>query len=532
MNSIWNKNLEHFKARFPALYEMCAKEIDAVKLDDEGYAASLKTQKWELSAAKNGEVSAREGGVTLHSLYNPGREALNAVSQPAVAEKSCAVFLGFGLGWQAIEYAKKYPQNKLVLIEPDVFRFFVTLTVLDWTAVFAHEKLVLALGCPQESVLGLLEDGSKVNVGNTGVSDAFIFDIPAFTAHEQAYFNDVRSIIKRNQRKNEINAATLKKFGKLWVRNSMKNISQLTRCEGLSGFKGAGAALPFLIVGAGPGLEDVLPHISELKKRMVVLCVETALHTLLKAGVQPDFILLMDPQFWAWRHIAGLSAPEAVLITEVSAYPSVFRFPCRKIQLCKSQFPVGQYFEKKLSLDLGDLGTGGSVASAAWNFAHFCGAKTVFTAGLDLSFPSKQTHIKGSSAEQTFHTAAFRTKTVENFTASVLFGANAAPAENYLGERVITDSRMKMFAWWFEARLAGCPEVRTFTLCPRGMKIPGIEPCRIEGALSLPDITAQKEDFLKMQMSPAAAPNSFKAVRDTFPNSEFFEGASFLKEYF
>ena len=162
MNSIWNKNLEHFKARFPALYEMCAKEIDAVKLDDEGYAASLKTQKWELSAAKNGEVSAREGGVTLHSLYNPGREALNAVSQPAVAEKSCAVFLGFGLGWQAIEYAKKYPNNKLVLIEPDVFRFFVTLTVLDWTAVFAHEKLVLALGCPQESVLGLLEDGSKV----------------------------------------------------------------------------------------------------------------------------------------------------------------------------------------------------------------------------------------------------------------------------------------------------------------------------------------------------------------------------------
>lgn len=486
----------------------------------------------ELTRAKNGQISAREGGAALHSLYNPEREALNAVTQTEVASKSTCVFFGTGLGWQIIEFCKKYSDKKLVILEPDLVRFFSVLAVLDWEEVFKHQNLILALGCPQESVLSLLEDGSKVNVGNTGVSDAFIFDLPAFTAHEAGYFNDVCTIIKRNQRKNEINAATLKKFGRLWVRNSMKNLEELCRCQGLSGYKGAGGALPFLIVGAGPSLGGLLPQLSELKKRMVVVCVETALHTLLKAGIQPDFILLMDPQFWAWRHIAGLSTPEAVLITEVSAYPSAFRFPCKKIRLCKSQFPVGQYFESKLGLDLGDLGTGGSVASAAWNFAHFCGAKRIFTAGLDLSFPAKETHIKGSSAEQTFHTLAGRTKTVENFTAGVLFSANASPAENYLGQRVTTDSRMKMFAWWFEARLAACPEIRTYTLCPQSMKIPGIEVYDWKEALSLPDISAQKEGFLKMPMSPAADPRSFKAVRDTFPNSEFFESAPYLRNFF
>lgn len=524
MNSIWNKNLELFKTRFPQLYELCLPHISD---------AEKSPLQFELVTAKNGEITARDNGTALHSLYNPGREAQNAVSQTEVASKSCCVFFGTGLGWQIIEFCKKYEDKKLVIIEPDAVRFFEVLSVLDWEKVFSHQNLILALSCPQESVLPLLEDNTKVNIGNTGVSDAFIFDIPAFTAHAAAYFNDVRSLIKRNQRKNEINAATLKKFGKLWVRNSMKNITKLSKLSCISSFENkADETLPFLIIGAGPSLEKILPHLAELKKRMIILCVETALRTLLKAGIQPDFILLMDPQFWAWRHIAGLRAPESILITEVSAYPSVFRFPCKKIMLCKSQFPVGQYFENKLSLSPGDLGTGGSVASAAWNFARFCGAKTVFTAGLDLSFPAKQTHIKGSSAEEAFHTRAGRTQTVENFTAGVLFGANASPAENYNGEKVTTDSRMKMFAWWFESRLAACPEVKTFTLCPESMKIPGIQLCDLEKALSLPDISRQKEDFLNTKMMPPASQSTLKAVKDTFPNSEFFESAPFLREYF
>ena len=531
MNSIWNKNLELFKSRFPELFSIIK--------DETGGSSSLSSQLFTLVTAKNGSITAKEGAATLHSLYNPEREAMNAVSSQEVASKSTCVFYGFGLGYQVIEFCKKYPSKKLVLLEPDPARLFAALEVLDWSAVFAHQQLVLALGCPQESVLSLIEDSSRVNVGNTGVSDAYFFDIPAFTAHAAAYFAGVKEIIKRNQRKNEINAATLKKFGRLWVRNSLRNAGEICRREGIGVYKGMAAlpggsafSLPFLIIGAGPSLGGIIPHLAELKKRMLLVCVETALGTLLKAGIQPDFIILLDPQFWAWRHIAGLSAPESILITESCAYPSVFRFNCKKIMLCKSQFPVGQYLENKLGLDLGDLGTGGSVASAAWNFAHFCGAKNIYTAGLDLSFPSKETHIKGSSAEQTFHTLARRTTTVENFTAATLFSANASPAQNYLGEKVITDSRMKMFAWWFEARLAACPEVKTFTLCPQSMKIPGIEASSLEQALSLKEVLKEKEEFLGLEGSKPADREEFEKILKSFPDQAFFQQYPFLKEFF
>lgn len=202
--------------------------------------------------------------------------------------------------------------------------------------------------------------------------------------------------------------------------------------------------------------------------------------------------------------------------------------------LCKSQFPVGSYFEQKLDLNLGDLGTGGSVASACWNFAKFCGGKNIFTAGLDLSFPRKQTHIKGSSAEQTFHTLSCRLHSVENFTAGLLFGANATSSQNYLGEEVTTDSRMKMFAWWFESRLASCPEVSTFTLCPQSMKIPGIEVCDLQKALSLPEITEKKESFLsEISGRPALSDKeAFNKLKEAFPTEDFLSQNEFLREYF
>jgi len=506
---------------------------------------------WTLEQAKNGSITASEGGVRLHSAYNPEREAGSAVNREELFEKESLVFYGFGLGYHVIEFAKAAQSRlaegkaipRLLLIEPDIKHFFASLSLLDWSAVFALERLVIALSCPPEALLPLLEDSSSVNIGESGVSASYFFDIPAFTAHEKSYFDTVRSLVKRNQRKNEINAATLKKFGKLWCRNSLKNLEQLERLSGIAPLEGRALsgdgqkALPFLILGAGPSLEKILPNLKELNERAITVCVETALHTLLRAGLQPDFILLTDPQFWAYRHIAGLRAEKSILITELSAYPSVFRFNCRRLLLCGSQFPVGQYFEEKLGLRPGDLGTGGSVASSAWNFAHFCGTKEIFTAGLDFAFPNKQTHIKGSSAEQTYHTLSSRLTASDKFTASSLYSANALPALDYRGQQVLTDSRMKMFSWWFEARLAACPETKTYTLCPQGLSVPGIEIAELSELLSRPVIIEEKSKLctyaaeLPPLISKTEDKGLLQKLRVNFPQQEFLTRYPFLKEY-
>ncbi|MCR4743558.1 MAG: DUF115 domain-containing protein [Treponema sp.] len=535
MNSIWNNNLKAFNNRFPQLTKIFSQEINFVETNIDNPPKIYPF--WKVFSAKNGSPTASENNLSLHSSYNPQREAAGTINNKNSLDNSNIIFYGFGLGYHVIEAANKILteglDKKIILIEPQPLYFFASLTILDWTQVFKVEKLIIGLACPPENVLQLIESNSKINLGKTGVSDAFYLDIASFTKHDSLYFASVKEIIKRNIEKNNINQATLKKFGKLWIRNSLRNLDKMQDCQTISSFKNKGN-LPFLIIGAGPSLENILPHLEELKKRMIIVCVETALKMLLRRGIQPDFIILLDPQYWAYKHIAGLKSPESIIITEICAYPSVFRFNCKEIRLCSSQFPLGQYFEKKLHYCPGDLGTGGSVAASAWNFASYCGAKEIYLAGLDLGFPGKETHIRGSSAEENFHKISNRLQSAEKFGISSLFSANAQKAKNYLGQPIITDSRMKMFAWWFESRIAACPEIKTYTLCPQGLFIPGVEIKDLEVVIkNKPEITKEKETFINQKNNINLDKKAFQELKKNFPdNCDFWQENEFLREYF
>lgn len=522
MNSTWNKNIQLFYKRFPKLAELYKEQIKSFE--------NSTSQIWQIKTAKNGEITASENGILLHSSYNPTREAVASVNQKDILENSTSVFFGFGLGYHLIEWAKIYKKSnkKLVIVEPDFEHFFSSLCILDWSEVFEVENLIIALSCSQQDVLALLENQNEINIGKVGVNDCFFFDIKQFTTHAQNYFDSLKILIDRNIQKNKINEATLKKFGKLWCKNSKKNLYELEKCNFINDFENK-TDLPFLILGAGPSLERIIPYLKELQKKMILVCVETALFALLKNNIEPDFIIILDPQFWAYKHIASLKSPKSILITEISVYPSVFRFCCKKIILCHSQFPIGQFFEKKLNLKLGDLGTGGSVASSAWNFAKYCGSKQIYFAGLDLSFPEKQTHIKGSSAEQNFLKISDKILSNEKLNISSLFSANAQIGKNYFDKPILTDSRMKMFEWWFEAKIAANSEIENFTLCPEGLKIPGVKIKNVDELLKLKNNETQKDDFFALSKNVKNCDFSF--LHQSFPKEEIIKSYPFLKDY-
>ncbi len=472
MDSIWNKNISAFQKRFPSLFDLYKTQIDFISSkNDLSESPELLFQEffsfWKLEKARTGFWTASENGIFLHSKYRPEGAQLNI--EESSSESDVLVVCGFGLGYEVVNLCQnKNFAKPLVLLEPDPARFFAALCVLDWTPVFEVRKLVVALSCPIDQIIPLcqnLEPESKIKY----------FLNPAFVKHDEEYFITVKKLLDRNISKNQINENTLKKFGKLWERNARMNSSYAARCDGVETYRGAYSSdeRPWLLLAAGPSLEKVLPRLKELSEKTVTICVDTALRAVLKAGVEPDFIVLTDPQFWAYMHIAGLKSPSSTLIADAVSYPSVFRFPCKKVIISSSKLPISKdllaTFKGK-----GELESGGSVATVAWSFAVMAGAKKIYTAGLDLSFPKKQTHIKGSTFEQAVHKTSLRTVSSEKRTSDVMFGADISKAKDYNGNEVLTDSRMKMFAWWFESKIAATPGVETFTLCPESMCIPGV----------------------------------------------------------
>jgi hypothetical protein len=454
---------------------------------------AAKTDESGANAAKS--APSKQPPIPLHSKYNPEREAEQLVKEFSKNDFDAAVFLGFGLGYAPIAFAEKNPSTPLILIENNPLFLFAALNTLDFTKVFSHPNLIFVTKTNASTAVSVLANYKAERIK--------IYSSKAHTAHDPSFANEFLELFKRSLQKDEINTNTLEKFSRLWMKNSMANLPYLAKCDGVRKYRsallqlgGKATELPFVILAAGPSLETVLPHLSKLKESCVLVCVDTALHALVKAGVEPDFIVLVDPQYACARHLEFLKAKSSVLITESAAYPSVFRFECRETVMCSSLFPIGQYFESQLG-QKGKLGAGGSVATTAWDFARTCGTRKIYIAGMDLGFPGKQTHIRGSQFEERAHRSSSRTHTAESDGIASLLGASPSLSKDYRGNSILTDKRMSLFAWWFESNCSTALKdgQTTFTLTPQSLAIPNISISSPQELLL--ECNAKKEELME-----------------------------------
>lgn len=486
---MFSKNLALFQNRFPELYTLLQSSIQQFSSD------KAHGVNWEIVKAKNGSITAKENGIFLHSSYNPQREAEQMVSKTEEGKDGVGVFLSFGLGYGLDAFCKKYPERPLIIIERDIAYLLTAFEYFDWSCIFSHKNVIIATGATESEIVALLE--------HFGIEQCQIFSNAAQSSHAKPFYDAITALIKRNIQKAKINKKTMEKFGSLWLRNATRNLKTFARCDGIAQYKNAaimenGETLPSVVLAAGPSLADILPHLKELKKRGIIICVDTALRACLKAGVEPDFIVLVDPQYWAYKHIAGLASPSSILITESAVFPPALRFHCKKIIMSSSLFPLGSYFEGKFRKK-GAIGAGGSVATSAWDFARQIGSTHIFLAGLDLGFSSKNTHVKGSSAEERAHIASTRLNSAEKMSVSSLYSANPFKEKDYLGRDILTDDKMKMFAWWFESNVIKALEKgqRTYTFCAQNMAIPNISVACINDFLARKEIESKKEVFFR-----------------------------------
>jgi hypothetical protein len=296
--------------------------------------------------------------------------------------------------------------------------------------------------------------------------------------------------------KDDINTATFKRFGRRWVRNLSRNMSAIRDCPGISRLadlaaaESEDAALPVFLAAAGPSLDKTSRLLRDIYRRCIVVAVDTNLRFFAKNGVQPDFVLVVDPQFWNSRHLdrcigerAGL---RTALVAESAVYPPVLRLSFRKTFLCGSLFPLGEFIEKQVD-PKGKLGAGGSVATTAWDFARILGGRDIWIAGLDLAFPGLKTHFRGARFEERSNSESGRFNPVETWVVRALRDGLPFKARSSPGGQVLTDRRLSLYAAWFENQFSRYPQVRNYAIFQDGLAITGLQAATAEELLALPD---------------------------------------------
>ena len=458
------------------------------------------TSELEFQETPSGFPTARYHGIYIHSRHNPQKEALTILQSQLKAEPDICLFYGFGLGYLLEGFIQLFPNCPCLLVEPDISFFLKALQARDLRRVINHPRLVIFLASDASQIIQYLDENNYRQVQIVKLRSLYQKDL--------AYYEGTDSLLQSYLRQREININTLRRFGKLWLRNILQNLEHFLTSPGIIELKDYFKGLAGLVCAAGPSLEAILPLLKELSTKLIVIAVDTSLSALKRHGLEPNFTVVSDPQYFNTRHLDYIRNTSSFIVAELSTNPRIFRILKAPVFFYSSVFPLSKYFEGLVPAK-GRLLAGGSVATTAWDLARLLGLNPIYVAGLDLGFPERKTHFKGAFFEEGFHSQANRFAPQETAAFRYLLSGLPFLAQANSGQPIITDHRMALYKFWFETQMRLNPSLSCFNLSWHGLAIKGmpfLDQTELLKMPNLPDLKARLDKisslFKKQPLNP------------------------------
>lgn len=436
----------------------------------------------------------RVNGTLVHSSRNPYREAERLVNASlSVPRTRVVLFFGFGLGF-ATEYAlESERQYHCIVYEPDLGLIKAAFLTRDCRNILQNDRFSLFAGTDVEELIPLLRSVRDAELAVIRNRSLYI--------RNSASYQQLERVLEHLRQRQEVNHNTLVRFGKLWVRNLAKNLNVVSRAAGIQRLAEAYSGIPAVLLAGGPSLDAILPVLPQLSQRAVIIAVDTSLAAAIRAGVTPDYAVIVDPQYWNTRHLDAATGATCEIISESSTHPRVFRVLDGPVSMCSSLFPLGTHIEDPEE-PFGALGAGGSVSTTAWDFARHLGCSPIYCAGLDLAFPGHNTHFRGSFFEARALTLCDRYFPVETMAFEYLHSGQSERIDANNGKTVLSDRRMSTYVWWFETQARRYPRTYTKNLSRDGAAIPGIPYASIDEPLAQAP-RRRRIDEIRRSLSPS-----------------------------
>jgi len=486
----------------------------------------------------------------VHSPRDPVREA-QRLAESFAEIKSPVIVMGFGLGFAACAAASL--GVPIIVVEKYKSLLLKAFELRDFSDFLSKNRIIFIVGGTGEGITNalsianeLIESRDDSNIEKK--SPPSIIRNRTLMSLDEQWYKTMEDKIRTWSMRDDVNAATQKRFGKRWVRNLTKNMSAIRDFPGVHHLAnltnqyerreeegGAEGVLPVFLAAAGPSLDKIKSMLRDIYDRCIVIAVDTSLRFFTKNGIQPDFVLVVDPQFWNSRHldrcvsnaIRDAVCEHTALIAESAVFPPVLNLPFKNKFLCGSLFPLGTFIEKQVD-PKGRLGAGGSVATTAWDFARSLGAKEIWIAGLDLAFPGLKTHFRGARFEESANAGSTRFNPVEKWVLRALRDGFPFRATGVLGDQVLTDRRLSLYAAWFEAQFRNNPNVKNYGLFLEGLAISGLHAADTEKFLALPKRREEIDSRIKTIFTKIE--NEFNAPQEKTERAERYDYAVSLLE--
>jgi hypothetical protein len=340
----------------------------------------------DIVPAEDGLYTLRLRGRHVHSPRNPHGEAQRQVAYLKGHPGAVSVVFGLGAGYHIQALIEDDPEALALVFEPDpeVPALFETLP----QARQDFARRVRIATDPEQFSLMLQE----TVLDERPAAPCLRFIHPVYGRlfpKASARFTQTLDMVFTHKRSN---LTTLDELLPYWLAMIEHNFPYCIHLPEATSLAGRLTGLPVLVVGAGPSLDEVLPTLSGLAGRFLVVAASSALKPLAEAGVQPHLVVALDSRHLGpWLDNDYLA--DSVLVAASTSHPETFTYR----SLATAVFHIRPWLNRIFGSGA-TLATGGHAGSAAFTLALWSGANPIILVGQDLSFRPEATHARGVHA--------------------------------------------------------------------------------------------------------------------------------------
>jgi hypothetical protein len=314
-------------------------------------------------------------------------------------EVNALLLFGIGAGYKLQKFYKTIDIKSLFICEPNRDYFYASLYAIDWNYILneANEndrRIYLNIG---DDGTNLAKDlvGQFHAIGTHVIESMYFsngYDNPALIPAIKKLREELRSIVALGE------YFDYSRYGVAHTKWAIENGVNFYTKKNILLFDSDFTEVPVFIVGNGPSLDKLLPVLKEERARAIIISCGTALQSLYKNGIIPDFHAEIesnrDTYDWATRignldFLKGISLlscngmhPDTVKLYK-NAFLSFKEGEASTVAINGLNASVN-FPELKFSYP--------TVSNFAINFALDVGFKQIYLIGVDLGFVDGQHH--------------------------------------------------------------------------------------------------------------------------------------------
>lgn len=432
-------------------------------------------------------------------LHNP-REAIAKMLDKNIKNElrtnDIIITFGIGLGYLLDEVFNRYP-SKIFIYEPDINILHFVLNNVDISEHLASGRIYITNDLEE-----LISKLSSVYLSKDRVEIAFLPNYAIIKSKElllltQKVFDACKSKM--------IDVNTIVKFSKVWLENTIDNISAINDKEAylLSDLENRFVGQTALVVGAGPSLKDNIAKIQANRDDYVIFAVNKIAQYLINNNIIPDFIVCLDAQN-VGKTLDGIgeNVNEINLISDIRADKELMSKDFKKVFF---NFSETDFFIKKL-LKYNDFmkfyEAGGSASILALTAAVKLGFSKVVLAGVDLAFKNNEIYSYGEVVN----------RISQNEIIVDYVKKNLVQVKSVNGDLVYTRDDYETFIHHFEVLIKDLNYSEIYNISSFGALISGVK------NVSFDDI----KTYSHRNLAPLSMISPFKLDVQNFIQEEFY----------